>query len=282
MLKLLVLVLMTLGLCVSDVLAAFSLSIVGGGASEIISKEQEMEVRILVSDLPDTSYFRVGIDSGNTYVGYMKNNDGQWVKLGTLTEDKNNLQCSQYFAVTTNGEYVLNFKIGSDIDVANGSHILKVHRLRESCTADSLTAEVGVNVVLPTPAPVPTASPTPTPTATPAPTPSPTATAKPTTTPKPAVKATATAKATEAAEPSEENDEEEKVLGVESGEVNEKEDEEKEAAGGGKLPWVAGTFVLMGLGLVGVGTYPFYSPYLRKYVWEKYNLKIRGKNKEEA
>lgn len=160
--------------------AAFSYTIDSISSSIITSKDQVISVTLTVLDLPSgDSYFRVGINEGSSYVGYNKVGT-DWIKLIPLNEDETNKTCSKYLKVSTDGTYVIDFKVGNDIDISNGDHILKAHRFRSSCTVDTLKPEIAVVVSLPTPSPslVPTNQPITKPTS--APTTIPTKTSSPT------------------------------------------------------------------------------------------------------
>lgn len=176
--------------------AALSFLITGISPTTIDSKSQEIQVTIQVSSLPSgDSYFRAGIDNGSSYIGYIKNNNGDWIKLGTLSSDKENNQCANYYKITADGEYVLSIKIGDDNEILNGNHVVKAHRFTSTCGSYSDSSEapnLAINVSLPTPSPsptvtsTPTSTPTPTPTLTPTPTKTPTPTPVATKTPSPA------------------------------------------------------------------------------------------------
>lgn len=197
--KFLVLFLLPIGLALifQKEVFAFSFQIDSVTPTTISSKEDEVTVSLSITDLPEgDSYFRVGFESGNSYVGYIKVN-GNWVKLGSLTSDDNNQGCLNYVKLNTNTTpLVISLKIGSDNQVSNGQINLKAHRFTSSCASNSSSNTFSVNVNLPTPTPSPTAaptnSPTSNPTATPSPTPAKTPTPKPNSTKSPTPKATPT------------------------------------------------------------------------------------------
>lgn len=159
--------------------------------SNITSKDQEILINTTISgSFPTEYYLRVGMKEGNKYVGYVKNNINEWIKIGTLDSDKIDNYCFNYFKIDSEGEYVLKFKIGNEDEISNGSHIFKIHRFTPSCGSTDI-AKISINVSLPTPIPTQTpsstSSPTPTsvssPTKTSTPTPKPIATKRPTTKP---------------------------------------------------------------------------------------------------
>ena len=174
---------------------AFSFSITGAEPSSIDSKEQEISVTLSITDLPaGDSYFRVAWESGSTYVGYIKNNNGDWVKLGSLTSDKDSQGCLNYFRVSTStSQLVLSAKIGGDNELANGTVNLKAHRFTSTCGSNTGSNLFPMIINLPTltPSPTveatqaPTAAPTATPTKSPTPVPTKSPTPKPTKNPTP-------------------------------------------------------------------------------------------------
>lgn len=169
-------------------LAAFSFSIDSLSSITISSGEQEVDVNLSITDLPSESYFRVAIQkqTGGTYYGYVKNNNGDWVAIQPLSGD-----CSTYYRVTDTSQTTLQlkFKIGSN-DIDNGSYYIKAHRFTSTGNCSSTKASndypvtVSFSTPTPTPTPVSTSTPTPTPvpTSTKSPTPKP-STPKPTSTP---------------------------------------------------------------------------------------------------
>ncbi|MDO8340586.1 MAG: hypothetical protein Q7T59_01285 [Candidatus Woesebacteria bacterium] len=182
--------------------AAFSFTIDNISNSIISDKEQAVSATLVVSDLPSgDSYFRIGIDEGSSYVGYNKVGI-DWIKLTSLSGDEINKTCSKYLKISSDGTYIIDFKIGNDVDVVNGEHILKAHRFRSTCTIDTLKPEIAIVILLPTPIPspspslsptqVPTQEPTSTPTKTPTTTPTVSPTPKPTPTKIPTIKPTST------------------------------------------------------------------------------------------
>lgn len=132
---------------------------------QVYSKEDVIDVRIVVDSLPlGDSFFKVGIKNSNSYIGYMKDNDGDWVKIDSLSSDKSNNQCNKYFKITSDGEYVLNIKIGDNNDLPNGEYVIKAFRFTSSCGSYSGSSEAEafkINVALPIPTPSPTPLPTP-------------------------------------------------------------------------------------------------------------------------
>lgn len=163
--------------------AAFSFSITGVSSSTITSKDQEVTVNLSITDLPSgDSYFRVGWESGSSYVGYIRNNNGDWVKLGSLSSDKDSLGCLNYYKINTSTSSAeLKLKIGSDIDLPNGDINIKAHRFTSTCGSyiGSGSFVTAINLPTPTPSPTPTPTSTPSSTATPTPVPTPTKTPMP-------------------------------------------------------------------------------------------------------
>ncbi len=149
----------------SPVSAAFNFYISDVNPKEVFSKEQEIEVKVVVESLPisSDSFFRVSIKKGNSFVGYMMINN-EWVKMGSLSSDKENNLCTRYYKVNSDGVYDFRLKIGSDVEIANGEYIVKVHRFPYNYNGsgkcgdyDSSEEQVEfkVNVILPTPSPTP-------------------------------------------------------------------------------------------------------------------------------
>lgn len=148
----------------SSVSAAFDFNILGVSPRDISSKEQEIEVKVKVESLPSSSvsFFRVSIKKGNTFVGYMRNNYDDWVKVGSLTADEDNNLCSRYYRVDSDGEYTFKMKVGSDTDITNGEYLVKAHRFpfnhnnSGKCGDPSVSSEQSefkVNLVFSTPSP---------------------------------------------------------------------------------------------------------------------------------
>ncbi|KKP48243.1 MAG: hypothetical protein UR39_C0001G0038 [Candidatus Woesebacteria bacterium GW2011_GWA1_33_30] len=174
--------------------AAFSLAITSASPTDILDKEQIVEVTLQIEDLPSgDSYFRAGWKSGSSYVGYVQNNGGNWVELRALSGE-----CSDYFKISeATTSAILKIKIGEENDISTGTIPIKAHRLTSSCSSSYGSNEFNTNILLPTSTPVPTTTSTPivtaisTATATSTPiktatsTPTKTATAKPTTTSTP-------------------------------------------------------------------------------------------------
>jgi len=151
---------------IRPVQAAFSFYISGVEPVQVSSKEDVIDVRIVVNSLPSgDSFFKAGIKNSNSYIGYIKNSDGDWVKIGSLSSDKNNGACKSYFKITSDGEYILKIKIGDDNDLPNGEYVIKAFRFTSSCSSYSDSSETEafkINVALPIPTPSPTSLPTPT------------------------------------------------------------------------------------------------------------------------
>ena len=168
-----------------EVFAAFSFSIVNAEPNSINSKDQEILVNLSIIDLPSgDSYFRVGIQRGNLYIGYIKNNKGEWVKLKSLSEDKESQLCQNYFKVTGGlSSLSLSLKVGDDNEIENGSYNLRAHRFTSTCGSyaasnEAIPIAITINLPTPTPTPVLTSTPTLTPTPTLMPTSAPTSLVK--------------------------------------------------------------------------------------------------------
>lgn len=155
----------------SLVLAVFSFEINNASPTSVTSKSQEVGVVLDIVDLPSESYFRVAWqkETGDPYFGYIKNNNGDWVKIEALTGD-----CSNYYNVTQTGssQITLITKIGEDTDLTSGDYLLRAHRFTLGCshTASTNTASINVTLTSPTATPTPEPTNTPTPTNTPSPT----------------------------------------------------------------------------------------------------------------
>ncbi len=254
-------------------LGAFSFTISSINPSSVSSKDQEVEVTLSITDLPSESYFRVAWqeESGKPYFGYVQDNNGNWVKVGTLSDD-----CTSYYKVTdtTKTSLALKTKIGADTNIYGGLYNLKAHRFTSSsCSSTAGIDSFGIEVNLPTATPEPTSTPDPTPT--PAPT--------ETQTPKPTVLAVATKKPTIAPRPvtkDDERDDSDYILGLrdelmaspspESGEEDEK-----------KFPFVAGLFLFGGTGLIGVAGFTFFKNKKKEYNKDSKKERSDGFNKIE-
>lgn len=202
--------------------AAFSFKIESINPTSVASKTDEVQVMLTITDLPSESYFKIAWQEkdGASYFGYMKNSDGNWTKIKSLSEDKLGDTCANYFKVTDQSKTTLTLvtKIGEDQELSNNNYFIKAHRFTKSCDSnESATNSIGITVNLPTATPTPTPTPTQetessiTLTLTPMPaaattTPKPTSTATMTPTTKPTPKPTPTP--TEKAE--------EKILGEET------------------------------------------------------------------
>jgi hypothetical protein len=176
----------------NSVNAAFSFSISSPSATLINSGGQEIDVSLNITDLPSESYFRVSLqkDTGGSYYGYIKNNNGDWSKIQTLSGD-----CTGYFKVSDLNTNLINlkFKIGDDTSIDNGAYNFKAHRFVKTCSSYTeainsipLTVELP-STSTPTPTSTPTTSPTVSPTVTPTvkPTPTKSPSPRPTTSPTP-------------------------------------------------------------------------------------------------
>lgn len=197
-------------LFLSHAYAAFSFSITSVNPASVSSSDQEVTLTINISDLPSESYFRIAWQesSGKSYFGYIKNNNGDWIKIDS------NQDCKNYYQVSdlTKQSITIITKIGQDNTPTNGSYLLKAKRYTATCSSEKDSEPVSIQVNLPIPTPTPTDIPTPTRTPTPTKEPTPTKTPTPTKSPT-ATPTTATIKAitptptkkTASTEPSDDN-----------------------------------------------------------------------------
>lgn len=235
--------------------AAFSYTIDSISTSSISDKDQIVSVTLTISDLPSgDSYFRVGINEGSSYAGYNKVGT-DWVKLASLSEDETNVTCSKYLKVSSDGTYVIDFKIGNDIDITNGEHILKAHRFRSTCTVDALKPETSITVLLPTPSPSPTPTPTNPPTNSPTQAPTASPTVKPTPTKSPSPKPTPKPTPTESGQAEESLVLEPQVLSLSTNASS----PEPEIIEKKKSPTFAIILITLGMGFLGYGGYLLYN-----------------------
>lgn len=171
--------------------SAFSFNIASVSATTIFSGGQEIEATLVITSLPSESYFRVALqkDSGGSYLGYVKNNNGDWSAIQSLNGD-----CTIYYRITDTSttSLLLKFKLGEDAVIDSGNYNLKAHRFTKTCTSNTeATNSQSFTVNIPTPTSTSGPSPTPglTSTNTPIPTKVPTSTLtptkKPTNTPTP-------------------------------------------------------------------------------------------------
>lgn len=188
--KRLVLLISLIFLSVTPAFAAFSYQINSVTPNEVTSIEQIVTINLTLTNLPTgDNYFRASWQksSGDNYFGYVKNQNGEWVKIQSLSSD-----CKSYYKVSDNSVTTLTLetKIGDVITTENGDYSIKVHRFTSGCSYnDPVSTTIKINLPLPTPTntPVPTESPT----NTPAPTFGPTSTPKPAS-PTPTKKLTST------------------------------------------------------------------------------------------
>lgn len=176
----------------SKVDAAFSMSISSVDPASVSTSEQEVTVNITIADLPSESYFRVAWQesSGKPYFGYVKNNNGDWVKI------ESGKDCKNYFKVSdlNTTSFSLVTKIGSDNTANNGENFIKARRYTDTAACSETDSEpFSIQINLPTPTPTNTP---------PTNTPAPQATATPTKTPTPTKAPTATKVPTQAKSPS--------------------------------------------------------------------------------
>jgi hypothetical protein len=166
----------------SPILAEFSFKIENINPNSVSAKDQEVEVALSITNLPSESYFRVAWqeEEGSSYFGYDKNNNGNWVKIKSLSDD-----CTAYYKVsqTGNSQLTLLTKIGEEEGITSGVYLLRAHRFTTTCKSNEPSTnmmEIAVNLSTPTPTEAPVNTPTPIPTPTAMPTVS-----APTSTPKP-------------------------------------------------------------------------------------------------
>jgi hypothetical protein len=238
---------------------AFSLEITDVKQSLVSDKEQIVSVDLLITDLPSgESYFRAGWKSGNSYIGYVQNNSGDWIKLNSLSGE-----CKNYFKIdqaTTSA--TLNIKIGSDNEISNGETIIRAHRITSSCSSNYSSNEYSSTINLPTPTPEPTESPTPEPTNTFTPTPTQKPTNTPTLKPIPTKTPTATSSANL------EQDESSESGFVNLGFVEKTTSPESEVLGkstSNKFPFTAIGLIISGLGFMGFGGFSLYKRFKNQY-----------------
>lgn len=236
---------------------AFSFSITSIDPQSITSVDQEVLVNISIEDLPTgDSYFRAGWDSGNSYVGYIQNNSGSWIKLNPLSGD-----CLNYYKIdTSTTSATLKIKIGNDSNISNGNVDIKAHRITSTCASNTASNAIASQVTLPTVAPTPSPSPTPAPTQKPS-TPAPTASPTKSPTPKP------TPTKVPSPTPSENPDETVSPVPEVLSENTEISDPETPAATAivksktdskGNFPVIAGGIIALGASLMGYAGYSAY------------------------
>lgn len=145
----------------TPVFASFSLSISSINPDNISYSEQEVTVNVNINDLPSESYFRIAWQesSGKPYFGYMKNNNGDWVKIESSQDCKNYYKISD---LTTTSLLVV-IKIGEENTINNGPYLLKARRYTASCSSYTDSDPVSIQVNLPISSPSPTPSPSPSP-----------------------------------------------------------------------------------------------------------------------
>lgn len=180
------LVLIILFLFFQKEIFAVSLTITSVDPAIVTSKDQVVSVNLAIDGLPSgESYFRAGWDSGSSYVGYVENNLGDWVKLSSLSSS----ECINYFKIdSSTTSAILKIKIGIDNEMANGNINIRAHRLTSTCGSNTSSNLFSTEINLPTPTPTPSPSPTISPTQNPqtqSPTKSPSPTPLKTITPTP-------------------------------------------------------------------------------------------------
>lgn len=149
--------------------AAFSLNISSITPDSVSYNEQEVTVAVNINNLPSESYFRIAWQeaSGKPYLGHMKNNNGDWVKVESSQD------CKNYYKVSdiTTASLILVTKVGEENVINNGSYLLKIRRYTASCSSYTDSDSIAILVNFPTPTPIPTITNTPTPKPTNSPTP---------------------------------------------------------------------------------------------------------------
>jgi hypothetical protein len=174
--------------------AAFSFDITQVQPTAVTTRDQEVQVTLSITDLPNESYFMIGWQKNGSgpYYGYTRNDAGTWTNINTLSSGN----CTGYYKVTdiNTTNLVLFTKIGDEI-VDNASYAIKAFRYTSGCgTSPDYNGGGSFSVDLALPTPTPTATPTATPAPTDTPTATPTSTATPTFTPQPTPTKTATPK----------------------------------------------------------------------------------------
>lgn len=158
----------------SKVKAKFSFEIESINPVSVSSKEEIVEVKLKITDLPSESYFRVAWQrlDGGSYFGYVKNNNDEWVEVKPLSDD-----CSSYYKISDASATaaILFTKIGEETDIGAGTYKIKGHRFTTtaSCSYTASNNEVEITVNIPSPTPIPTDTPIPTETPIPSKTPMP-------------------------------------------------------------------------------------------------------------
>lgn len=143
--------------------AAFTLTIESVTPSKIVSTEEVVEVKLAIFQLPSPSYFRVAFQksSGENYLGYIKNNTGDWIKVGSLNSD-----CKSYWYIsdTTTQTVSVPLKLGESTNISSGEYQIRAHRFTAtSCNPTAAQNAVTIGVELPvvtTDTPSPTKAPT--------------------------------------------------------------------------------------------------------------------------
>src|SRR3990172_1459868 len=109
-------------LTAAPVYSAFSFSIESIDPMQVLSLDQEVHVVLTITDLPSESYFRVGWkkEGRSTYLGYIKNQDGNWTKITSLSGD-----CTDYYKVSDMGATLLTLttKLGIDSEAEPGNYV---------------------------------------------------------------------------------------------------------------------------------------------------------------
>lgn len=236
----------------NEIKAALDIKIQNISLSSVTTNEQEVTVTASISGLPSASFFRVAWQQnpGSVYYGYVKNNNGDWVKVQTSQD------CKNYFSVadTNTNLLTLSTKVGDDNSPENGTHFLKIRRYTSTCGSqtDSEGFPIKINFPTPTPSTAPTNPPTTSPTNIPPPTTSPTVSPTRSPTPKPTKSPTP--------EPELLGSETESSIGgtIDNLRVSTPQSSALPAESKNALPIIAGAFIFSGIGLIGVAGYIFW------------------------
>jgi hypothetical protein len=139
---------------------AFSIGDVS--STEITSKDQVVDVVLDLSSIPSNpSYFRVAFTKSNSspsYFGKIKNDNGEWVTIGTLGD------CTNYYYVenpSTLTNLTLQVKFAEEKD--SGGYYLRAHRLSAGCSSSHTSEFFPVEYSGASPSPSPSSSPSPSP-----------------------------------------------------------------------------------------------------------------------
>lgn len=261
-----IIILLLLSLIFPHKSLALSVSINNTNPNVITNTDQIIDIEALVSGVSDDYYFRVGMKQGSKYIGYSANNDGEWIKIDTMDNEKKDNRCHSYLKIEKgdSGVFNLKFKIGEENSIQNGSYVIKIHRFTTAC-GNADVAETAISILLPTPTATTTPTATATATATVTATVTSTAISTPTKTPTP----TPTKSPTPTANPTETPVNTEEVLGdeyiVESDETSSPNPKIAGSTTTNNTKVVAFLFVYIGVIVLGFGLYNLYRKYRYEY-----------------